>query len=173
MSEHPSPEFHRYPQRVRTKYCGYLGPIFSRHREKRRSEKESNPVSRMGSVLHLLVCWARAKKRRSVAAGIALALCGGVSVAQADTFTSAKFLAWPADSQVSYFRTSIGMVGVIASQMSRNIAPCIDAWYFADPAVQTQRNEAIRALMRKYPDYHPQAVILALVQKECGKFTGQ
>ncbi|EKE68470.1 hypothetical protein [Oceanibaculum indicum] len=112
-------------------------------------------------------------KRVAMVAGLALALCGTAPDARAETFTSEKFLKWPAESQASYFRTSIGMTGVIASQLSQNVAPCIDAWYFADRVTQTQRNEAIRALMRKYPDYHPQAVILALIQKECGKLTGR
>ena len=86
---------------------------------------------------------------------------------EAETFTSAEFLKWSAESQRSYIQTSVGMASVIASQISDTKAGCIGTWYFTD---NQARLAEIRASMKKNGQFHPQAVILALIQKVCGQF---
>jgi hypothetical protein len=83
-------------------------------------------------------------------------------------FASADLLKWPEASQDSYFNTSIGMAGVIATQNRREAARCINEWYFADRATAQMRNDHIRSVLKQYPDYDPQATILAIIQKACG-----
>lgn len=90
--------------------------------------------------------------------------------AHADGFTSAEFIRWPEASQDAYIHNSIGMSGVIASQSRQDISRCIDQWYFADKATQNRRNAEIKQVMQANPTFHPQGVLLAVIQKECGKF---
>lgn len=90
--------------------------------------------------------------------------------ARAEEFTSADFLKWSDASQNSYIHNSVGMSGVIAFQSRKDISRCIDRWYFADSVVQKQRNAQIKEVMRRNPSYHPQGVLLAVIQKECGEF---
>ena len=90
-------------------------------------------------------------------------------ISQGAGFTSADLLKWKGASQNSFFQTSIGMAGVIASQNRREAARCIDQWYFADKAVQQRRNEHIRSVLEQNPSYHPQATILAIIRKACGR----
>lgn len=90
----------------------------------------------------------------------------------ADNFTAADVLKWNEAQQDNYFRISVRMIGVVAAQMERNghIAECIDAWHGGGEQSQPARSKQIRSVMEGLPDYHPQALILAVVQKECGKF---
>lgn len=80
---------------------------------------------------------------------------------------SEDVLKWPADSQSFYFRTSVGMAGLIAARNNKKHSACVDDWYFSDV---TKADAAIRETMAQNPTYHPQAVILALLQKACGSF---
>tara|TARA_Y100001947_G_C10207419_1_gene247647 strand:+ start:175 stop:525 length:351 start_codon:yes stop_codon:yes gene_type:complete len=88
-------------------------------------------------------------------------------------FTSADLLKWPEASQDSYFNTSIGMAGVIATQNRREAARCIDEWYFASQATAAKRNDDIRKILADNPSYHPQATILAIIRKACGRLAVQ
>lgn len=90
-------------------------------------------------------------------------------ISKADGFTSADVLKWEIAAQDSYFRTSISMAGVIASQNRREAARCIDDWYFADEQTEKNRAKHIRDVMKQYPDYVPQAIIFAVIRKACGK----
>lgn len=87
----------------------------------------------------------------------------------AEEFTSADVLTWKNASQDSYFRTSVSMAGVIASQNRREAAQCIDQWYFEDKDIQQELANHIRNVLGQYPDYNPQAVIFAIIRKACGK----
>ena len=100
-----------------------------------------------------------------------LAILLGVlsSVARAGT-TTADFLKWERKAQASFFQASIGMAGVIASQINPKIAKCIDQWYFVPGPLQMQREEKMLMDMSAYGDYHPSAVILGFVQQACGDF---
>lgn len=104
-------------------------------------------------------------KRAAIIAAAVFAAALGASNARAETFTSAQFLEWPAESQRFYFRTAIGMAGVIVRQNSKTQADCIDKWYFADEAGAEAH---VRSVMKTYPAYHPLGVLVAVIEKRCG-----
>ena len=103
-----------------------------------------------------------------------LAICVAMSpmfypqISSAGIFKSGEVLEWPRDSQSFYYRTSVAMAGLIAARNSKDHSNCVDQWYFLDTK---KADEAITEMMRETPDYHPQAVILAMLQKACGSFT--
>jgi hypothetical protein len=99
-----------------------------------------------------------------IAAAMAAAL--GASSARAETFTSAEFLKWPEAKQNGYLTASATMTGVIAAQLSKKQARCIDDWYAQQ---SSSGHQAVRDAMRQYPQLHPQGVILWVVQNACGK----
>jgi len=92
----------------------------------------------------------------------------------AGEFTSAKVLEWPEASQNSLFQSSVTMIGFVAAQTNTHghIASCVSDWYWEGGQADPAKNEAIRSAMRRFPEYHPQMVILAVVEKACGKFGG-
>ena len=85
----------------------------------------------------------------------------------ADTFKSETFLTWNRDSQDYYIRTSIGMASLISAQNDKAHAKCLDDWYYKDEGAG---NDAVLATMKRFPEYHPRGVILAVMQKRCGSF---
>jgi hypothetical protein len=99
-----------------------------------------------------------------------LALCPQLSAAE--EFQSAQVLEWSRESQNSLFQSSVTMIGIVASQRddTSHIARCIDGWYWDGDRADSEQNDSIRDAMRRFPDYHPQAVILAVVEKACGNF---
>lgn len=111
----------------------------------------------------------RANRRGAI---IALALAAAVSfapdAARSQMFTSEEFLTWDRDAQGFYFQTSIGMAGLIAAQNDKAQADCIDRWFFAD---QDTAHDFIVGAMRKFPEFHPRGVILAVIEKKCGSMT--
>ena len=90
----------------------------------------------------------------------------------AKEFTSATVLEWPEASQNSLFQSSVTMIGFVAAQVDAHshIARCVSDWYWKGEQADPAKNEAIRNAMRRFPEYHPQMVILAVVEKACGKF---
>lgn len=103
-----------------------------------------------------------------------LALASYPHLSLADSFTSADVLEWAEDSQDNYFQTSVTMIGVVATQTGAHghIATCIDDWYWQGNVANPEHNDAIRAAMQRFPDLYPQAIVLAVVEKQCGKFSG-
>ena len=104
---------------------------------------------------------------------IALAAGAYPQIAFADRFTGADFLKWERASQNSLITYSITMTGIVATQGRQDIATCIDDWYPLDPDIKRRRQELIRKTIRENPSYHPQGVILAILQKQCGSFKDQ
>lgn len=90
----------------------------------------------------------------------------------ADDFTSADVLTWEESAQDSYFNTSVGMIAILATQTGSHghIADCLNDWYWNEDGNDPEKNAAIREVMSGLTDYHPQAVILAVVEKHCGTF---
>ena len=62
------------------------------------------------------------------------------------------------------------MTGIVASQGRKDISRCIDNWYSGEVEIQKQRRGFILDTIRNNPTYHPQGVILAVLQKQCGSF---
>lgn len=105
---------------------------------------------------------------------LCLAACAALlpGLVAANGFTSADVLKWSEAEQDSFFQTSVTMIGIVATQTGEHthIAECIDGWYGGGDASQPQRSERILEVMQSLPEYHPQAVILVVIEKECGKF---
>lgn len=88
---------------------------------------------------------------------------------QAKTFTSAEFLTWKQDSQDFFIEASVGMAASISSQITgkKQQASCIDKWYYPE---QEKKNYFIRDIMRENSEYHPRAIIIGVLEKQCGEF---
>ena len=108
------------------------------------------------------------KKIQLIVVLFAISLIYSTHANAAESFKSSEFLTYSKEGQSSYIRTSVGMTGLIAARNDKKHADCIDQWYFSD---MDHGNQQIIATMRQYPDYHPQAVIVAVLQKVCGTFT--
>ena len=111
-------------------------------------------------------------KKAVLANAAALVLASYPHQILADTFTAADVLEWSEESQDNYFQISVTMIGIVATQTGdhNHIAECIDSWYGGGDASQPQRSMRIREVMQALTDYHPQAVILAVVEDACGDF---
>lgn len=83
--------------------------------------------------------------------------------------TTADFLKWGSGKQKSFFQVSISMATVIASQIKPKTAACLDDWYWANNTLQEKRNAEMLKQMEAYSKYHPNAVILAFLERACGK----
>lgn len=105
--------------------------------------------------------------------GILAAITYPQKDANAQTYTE-KVLGWTEEQQGALFGASIAMAAMIASQMDdkKHIAECIDDWYGDDVNRVRTRNSEIVETLRRFPNNHPQAVVLAVIQRECGKFGG-
>lgn len=90
---------------------------------------------------------------------------GYPQISFAQEFKSAEFLEWPRKSQTFYFQTAIGMAGFIVSMRDKPTARCLENWYFSDTDAA---EETILETMRRFPEYHPRGVIVAVLQKQCG-----
>ena len=89
--------------------------------------------------------------------------------AEDNSFSSKEFLTWEKGSQESYINISIGMTAFIASQIDdhKQQAACISDWYYP---TKKEKNDFIRSIMRENSSFHPQAIILGVVEKQCGEF---
>lgn len=87
--------------------------------------------------------------------------------AYAEEFTGASLLAWEEKQQDWYFQTSVTMASFIAAQNQDSLAQCIDKWYFEETAT---KNVEIRQKLTAFSTYHPSGIILAVIEKACGKF---
>ena len=74
-------------------------------------------------------------------------------------------MTWKRPQQEFYMRTTIGMAGLIIRRNQKSQGDCVDDWYFKNQKTAT---DEMLETMRQYPDYHPQGVILAFVEKRCG-----
>ncbi|MEO1243779.1 MAG: hypothetical protein AAFX54_17865 [Pseudomonadota bacterium] len=113
-----------------------------------------------------------------IAQKLALIVGGAVLVAamplggcaRAEGFTGEEFLKWERASQDSLIQISITMTGIVATQGRKDISRCIDDWYSDNENLQTQRHEEILQTIRENPEFHPQGVVLAVIQQQCGSF---
>ena len=110
--------------------------------------------------------------KTAAANAVLAAALGFPQLVSADGFTGADVLGWSQEAQDSFFQTSVTMIGIVATRRpdTAHIAECIDGWYGGGDASQPQRSARIREVMQGLPQYHPQAVILAVIEKECGEF---
>lgn len=87
----------------------------------------------------------------------------GVALAE-EKFNSSELLTQPKDGQIGYINASVAMASVMVSP---NQNRCILSW------VEKNRPSGyadVVAAMKQYGDYHPAAVIAAVLEKQCGSF---
>lgn len=89
---------------------------------------------------------------------------------RAEGFTGHDFLTWERTNQDSYIETSVSMTAIVATQGRQDIATCIDKWYSIEPEIRQDRHDNILRILRENPAFHPQGIILAVLQKQCGSF---
>lgn len=99
--------------------------------------------------------------------GLAVMLSAHAVVAD-EKFTAADVLSWDQESQNWYFTVNASMAGALASQNDSPAASCIDEWYF-DAADRATRNDEFRSAMRRFEEYHPTLVVIAVIEKACGE----
>ncbi len=81
-----------------------------------------------------------------------------------------QFFSFDRASQEAFIGNGIIMIAVIASQIDTKIARCIDTWYTGKSPIQNLRQSEIIQTMKKLPQYKPEAIVLAVIEKQCGKF---
>lgn len=86
----------------------------------------------------------------------------------ADGLTNKVALGWPLETQTFYIQASVTMAAFMTTQSQKKQSVCIDDWYFESDDIRKARNDHILDVMRKYPDHHPSAIILAILDKQCG-----
>jgi hypothetical protein len=99
-------------------------------------------------------------------ASLSTIVCTQAGIAD-DGFKSSKFLTYPEESQRGYITSSAMMAGMIATQNQPGQAKCVDEW------ATTKFDASFRTVvgtMKLFPDHHPTAVILAVLQQACGSF---
>ena len=84
----------------------------------------------------------------------------------------AYFQRWEEGAQRGFVSTTIAMAITIASQADKTLANCIFDWYGQGnkEAAHARQDEVIKLIAGRYASHPPHAVVLAIIQKECGKF---
>lgn len=83
-----------------------------------------------------------------------------------------EFLSFGDEAKAQFIGSTIWTASVIATQIEQSMADCIADWYTDDPATVKQRNAEILNIMADYPDSYPTGIVVAVIQKQCGKFGG-
>lgn len=104
---------------------------------------------------------------RAAAIAVAILIASYPQTSFADGFTAAEFLDWPAANQKLFIETSVLMSAVIASQNNQDVSRCVSAWHVRE---KPSAFSPIMKALRENRSFHPQAVILAVLQKACGSF---
>lgn len=97
---------------------------------------------------------------------IASILLSGIST-HAGSLKSNEFLDYSETSRDNYIVIAAGIAGLIAGQNRPEQSRCIDQWVAENR--EAGYGPVLRA-MRKFPNHHPSAVIVAVLQKACGRF---
>lgn len=84
-----------------------------------------------------------------------------------EAFKSSKFLTYSAEQQRGYISTTTVAAWLLASQNNKEQAECIDKW---GASHRDRGYTPVLEAMQKFPDDHPTALILAVLQKQCGSF---
>ena len=102
------------------------------------------------------------------AATLSTIVCLATLSAQAgESFTSAKFLTYPADAQRNYISTSVVAATVVVSLNSKKQADCLGKWLTKHRA---DGYASVLSVMRKYPNDHPTGLVISVLQRDCGAF---
>ena len=86
--------------------------------------------------------------------------------AYAEPPKSSEFLQHSDGQRAWWFTGAFETLAHSMSQIDKTKSDCIADWYFNAPE---ERRKELEDTMRKYPDHAPSAVVIALMQKHCGK----
>lgn len=103
---------------------------------------------------------------KSIATAVLAVSFAGAAVGQ-EILTTKKFLEWSPENQKGFIITTTMMGGLIAAKNRNGQAQCIDTW---NATHQKDGFKPVIDAMRKYPDYHPLAIVSAVIEKACGDF---
>ena len=111
---------------------------------------------------------------RKIVISFCVAALAGSASAQGDSFTSSDVLAWSDEGQRAFYLNSFGMAGIVAMQtgVHETHVACINDLLAENSETYLPVSE-IRAVLESYPDLHPQAVVMAIINRECGSFAVQ
>ncbi|MDQ0314610.1 hypothetical protein [Amorphus orientalis] len=84
--------------------------------------------------------------------------------------TTGELLTFDRSAQDYFIRLTMNTAIMIAAQINKEQAQCVAEWYPDDPKVVRKRNTEILRIMEKLPETYPTAVVISIIQKECGKF---
>lgn len=87
---------------------------------------------------------------------------------QAQSYKSKEFLEYSGSERGNYIVIAAGMAGLIAGQNRPEQSRCIDRWVHEN---RQQGYQSVISAMRKFPNHHPSAVLIAVLQKACGSFS--
>jgi len=81
---------------------------------------------------------------------------------------SSEFLTYSEGQRAWWLAGAVEATSHAIYQIDPKKGDCIADWYFKGDG-EKQRQKEIEDTMQKYPDHAPSSVLLALVQKSCGK----
>ncbi len=90
------------------------------------------------------------------------------ALSMAESNNNSWFLKNDEGQRVWWYMGAFTSLGHIVSQSDPEKADCIWNWYFKEPE---KKQKLLEENMLKYPDHSPSGIILALLYKDCGKFT--
>ena len=96
---------------------------------------------------------------------------GFPQVSWAEEFTSAQFMKWSDSAQSAFFQNSVLMASTISARISQSHAKCLNDWYFDYSGRRFERDQVFLDTMAEHPSFHPTAVVLAVIERECGQYS--
>ncbi|SFO40785.1 hypothetical protein SAMN04488056_105249 [Cohaesibacter marisflavi] len=106
-----------------------------------------------------------------IAAITAIAFASSMpTYAASESVKTKEFLTYDYASQEYFIKLTINTATVIATQIRPDMAQCIASWYGDTPAETKKKDAEILATMKRLPETYPSAVLIAILQKHCGKF---
>jgi hypothetical protein len=82
-------------------------------------------------------------------------------------FKNKDFLKLENNEKKYWLLASIETLWQVEALKNKKTAQCIADWYYKDVA---NKNALLLASMRKYPNYAPIAILVALTEKSCGNY---
>ena len=105
-----------------------------------------------------------------IAAITAISLASCMPAYAGESVKTKEFLTYDYASQAYFIKLTVNTATVIATQIRQDMAQCIADWYGDDEQKSETRNQEVLTTMKRLPDTYPSAVMIAILQKNCGKF---
>ena len=104
--------------------------------------------------------------------GLAVAVALYPQKSAAEEFTGTEFLTWQTDAQVNYVRIAEATATIVATRTNPAEATCLDDWFASTPEATTAGTTELLETIGRNTDYHPGAVIVVALERQCGSFKG-